>query len=64
VSIPARPLAMILLRGDSKRNAEKVRAWLTGDGSHHRPHMDELIDDWMARGYLLREDAAEIKEGR
>lgn len=55
-------LALILIAGDkhSRTNAEKIRAWLTGDGSHHRQHIEALVADWRDRNFLTKEDAAAL----
>lgn len=52
-------LSLILLAGDknSRQNAINIRAWLTGDGSHYRPHLEALVADWRARKFLTKEDA-------
>lgn len=55
-------LSLILLAGDkhSRQNAANIRAWLTGDGAHHRPHLEALIADWRDRKFLTKEDAAAL----
>jgi hypothetical protein len=56
-------LSLILISGDHKRNAEKLRAWLAGDGAHHMPHAAQLVEDWKRRGYLDADGAREVLRG-